>query len=295
PILDVGYRDSAGVRYQEQSFVDRMRHKQSLVSFIRVAADGSHARTDAVIRLQSSAGRTIRLIVRRGHRIALYAAFIHQAARLVRIYDEYQAAHDAVGAFWRQRLAGGAQFDVPEPAVEKAVRAVEIQDLEMSWRYSVGNTYEELSYVEALDVAQVMAAYGFPDVARQILEYTLRRLPEHFTAWRAGEQLVATSAYIRLARDPWYVMQNAKALAALVDPLPRSLGRNRTGLLEREPYSSDIARPVYSLQGQSVAWHGLRAISQVWAEAGFTQQATRARLLARRLERGLRRAVRVSA
>src|SRR5262249_40789462 len=63
----------------------------------------------------------------------------------------------------------------------------------------------------------------------------------------------------------------------------------------REPYSSDIARPVYSLQGQSVAWHGLRAISQVWAEAGFTQQATRARLLARRLERGLRRAVRVSA
>ena len=58
-----------------------------------------------------------------------------------------------------------------------AERALVIQELEMTWRYSVGNAYEELSYAEALDVAQVMAEYGYRDVARQILRYTLRRLP----------------------------------------------------------------------------------------------------------------------
>ena len=55
----------------------------------------------------------------------------------------------------------------------EAERALEVQELEMTWRYSVGNIYEELSYAEALDVAQVMAGYGYRDVARQILRYTL--------------------------------------------------------------------------------------------------------------------------
>ena len=79
-----------------------------------------------------------------------------------------------------------------------AERALEIDELEMTWRYSVGNVYEELSYVEALDVAQVMAGYGYVDVARQILRFTLRRLPVRYTNWRAGERLVAGAQYFRL-------------------------------------------------------------------------------------------------
>ena len=71
----------------------------------------------------------------------------------------------------------------------------------MTWRYSVGNVYEELSYAEALDVAQVMAGYGYRDVARQILRYTLRRLPARFTYWRTGERMVAGAQYFRLTGD----------------------------------------------------------------------------------------------
>src|SRR6478672_13308960 len=96
-----------------------------------------------------------------------------------------------------------------------------IQELEMTWRYSVGNAYEELSFAEALDVAQVMASFGCGDVARQILRYTLRQLPVRFTNWRAGERLVAGAQYFRLSRDRRYVAEEAPGLTAVVDHLAR--------------------------------------------------------------------------
>ena len=46
-----------------------------------------------------------------------------------------------------------------------AQRSLLIQDLALTWRYSVGNQYEEFSFAEALDAAEVMAEYGLPGVA----------------------------------------------------------------------------------------------------------------------------------
>ncbi len=294
PVLEVAYRDAVGVRYREQSFVDRQRHGQSLVSFIRVSADAATARRDATITLARSNGRVIRLTVPRGRKVVLDAAFIHKGARLIRVYSELPVARAAVVAFWKERLEGASAFDVPEPAVERAIRAVEIEELAMSWRYSVGNAYEELSSAEALDVAQVMAEYGFPDVARQILRHTLDRLPQHFTAWRAGEQLVAAAAYFRLHGDRRYLAEETPALASAVDRLDGELDVSRTGLLPREPYSSDIPSPIYSLQGQSLVWQGSLAMSRVWARTGYGRLAATSRELAQRLGIGLRRAIRRS-
>ena len=45
-----------------------------------------------------------------------------------------------------------------------AERSLLIQDLALTWRYSVGNQYEEFSFAEALDTAEVMAEYGLPGV-----------------------------------------------------------------------------------------------------------------------------------
>ena len=43
-----------------------------------------------------------------------------------------------------------------------AQRALLIQNLMLTWRYSIGNPYEEFSFPESLDEVQVLAEYGFP-------------------------------------------------------------------------------------------------------------------------------------
>jgi hypothetical protein len=139
-----------------------------------------------------------------------------------------------------------------------------------------------------------MAAYGWADVSRQILRYTLRRLPVRFTYWRAGERLVAGAQYFRLTGDTGYVNEELSGLAAVVSRLAGALAEGRNGLLPRERYSSDIPDQVYSLQGQTLVWQGLLAMSRVWGATGHSLLAARSRNVAFRLERGLRAAVRVS-
>jgi hypothetical protein len=89
----------------------------------------------------------------------------------------YVRARRVASRGWLGQLARGTTFVVPEPRVVNAERALLVQELAMTWRYSVGNTYEELSFAEALDAAEVMATYGYGDVAKAILRFALRRLP----------------------------------------------------------------------------------------------------------------------
>ena len=295
PVLEVAYRDGAGVRYTQESFVGRLPGRRSLVSFIRVNADAHGSTTGAALRLVSSAGRVSGLRVPRGQSAELDAAFVHDGARLVRIgAAAYESALNDVAGFWQKALAAAPSFVVPDADVMNAERALEIDELAMTWRYSVGNVYEELSYVEALDVAEVMAGYGYFDVARQILRFTLKRLPVRYTNWRAGERLVAGAQYYRLSGDRRYVAEETPGLRAVVDQLGRALAANGTGLLPRERYSSDIADQVLSLQGQTLVWQGLVQMGQVWAETGRPELAVRCRFVAARLAAGLRLAVRAS-
>jgi hypothetical protein len=279
PILEVGYRDARGVRYREESFVGRVG--RSLASYVHVAGRGE-------IRLRTSRNQALR-------GADVYAMFLHDGAQLRQIdAAAYAAARARVVAYWNQSLAGSASFVVPEERVDAAERALQVQELAMTWRYSVGNVYEELSYAEALDVAQVVAGYGYGSVARQILRFTLRQLPARFTNWRAGERLVAGAQYFRLTRDTAYVDEETPGLRAVIDRLARGLAASHTGLLPRERYSSDIPDEINSLQGQTLVWQGLRAMGDVWSSTGRTKLAARSRAIAARLERGLRRAVALS-
>jgi hypothetical protein len=295
PILEDAYRDRAGVRYCEESFVGRQHGRRSLVSFLRISADARGSARPATILLRTSDGDTIRRVVRPGHAAVLDAAFVHAGAVLERIgRGTFDAARRAVSSFWARHVAKTARFIVPEPGVLDVERALLIQELEMTWRYSVGNVYEELSYVEALDVAQTMAEYGYGDVARQILRFTLRRLPARFTYWRAGERLTAGARYFQLTRDRRYVAEEMPRLRAVVDRLDHEVASSSTGLLPRERYSSDIPDLVYSLQGQTLVWQGLLAMGRVWRKTGYPVLAARCRSVAVRLETGLRDAVRAS-
>ena len=187
PILETGYTDGNGVRFHEESFVGRALGARSVVSFVRITADARHARAASTVRLvpwrtlariapaRLGAGDRARLIVSHGANFTDGAMRWHVAAGTTRtFYAEwlhapsvarylhatpaaYHGARGIVVRFWRSRLDAGATFDVPEPAVQDAERGVLTQLISYGWRYSIGNPYEELSYAESLDAAEVSA------------------------------------------------------------------------------------------------------------------------------------------
>jgi hypothetical protein len=128
-------------------------------------------------------------------------------------------------------------------------------------------------------------------VAQTILRFALRRLPLRFTNWRAGSLLVAHADLYRLARDRAFLNAETPRLAQLVQALGRQIDESSTGLLAREPYSSDIGREVYALHGQAVVWQGLASLGRVWSITGHSGLAERSLHLAARLRAGLERAI----
>jgi hypothetical protein len=201
----------------------------------------------------------------------------------------YDAARASVVDYWTKRLAQGAAIEVPDARVMNAERALLAQNLTLTWRYSIGNPYEEFSFPEGVDVAQVLAEWGFGAVSRSILRTSLTRAPRPYPNWKMGEKLLGSAVQYRLAGDAAYIRQATPVLRGYVEKLAAQLGAN--GLLARERYSSDIPDQVYGLHGQAVVWQGLRAIADVWAETGQPALAARAHSLAARLEGGLRRAL----
>ena len=141
------------------------------------------------------------------------AHYVHATAPV------YDTARAAVVGFWQKRLDGGAQFDVPETPVQAAERGILTQLISYGWRYSIGNDYEELSYAESLDAAEVAAEYGYPDVSKQIIEFSLERMrirPWRFTAFRGAQILSAAATYYRLTRDRSFLRAETPALDGLV-------------------------------------------------------------------------------
>jgi hypothetical protein len=256
--------------YRQESFAARAGG--GLASFVRI--DGPR------IRIGTVAGSG-----------TVYARW--SGGRVVRIdAAAYDATRASVVDYWRQRLAAGAEVVVPDARVMNAERALLVQNLSLTWRYSIGNPYEEFSFPEGIDAAEVLAEWGFPDVSAAILRTSLTRAPNPYPSWKMGEKLLGSATQYRLAGDRAYIRHATPALRGYLGTLERKLGPN--GLLARERYSSDIPDPVYGLHAQAIVWQGLRLMAGVWAETGQPALAARSRTLASRLERGLRRAVRAS-
>jgi len=272
PILETRYRDARGRRYRQESF----SFGRPLVSYVRVDVPAGGAVRLAAGRSRVSSTRTV------------YAAWSGGAVRRVDAAD-YDAARGQTVAYWQGRLDEGTTISVPEARVANAERALLIQDLALTWRYSIGNPYEEFSFPESVDVAQVLAEHGFQPVARSILATSLTRKPTPYPNWKKGERLLAVAEYARLSDDRAYLAHVTPVLRGYVAALGRQIAHS--GLLGRERYSSDIPNGVYGLHSQAVVWAGLRAIADAW---GTGADAARARSLAAKLERALRRAVRAS-
>jgi hypothetical protein len=322
PMLETSCVDSFGVRYRQESFATRVPGTSSLVSFVRLTADARRARGDATIRFTPSeaglnADRTrvgrgdeTRVVFNPGGVVdgssvtyplpsrtvaTVYAAWLHTLRDPLELDQaRYDAARAAVVRYWTGRLSGAMQVVVPDRHVLDAERAALIQDLELTWRYSVGNPYQEFSYPEGIDVAEVMSAYGLSDVARSILVKSLGQRPTRFPNWQMGQKLVGVALYYRLIRDRAFVDEATPVLRRYVVDLSRQIRSTRSGILQRERYSSDIPARVYGLHSQAIVWEGLQGMARVWREVGRASLAARCAALARRLEAGLRWAIRTS-
>ena len=290
PILQTSYRDANGVRYTQESFAGRLTGARGIVSFVRIVADARRSDAGATVSLHATPAVTrdgdrlvtpngarliveagaewrrggFRLDVAPGERRVLHALLLHTptpARRAQATRGTYDAARAEVARYWESRLLEGARISVPERRVQDAHRGILIQQLAHVWRYSIGNQYEQLSFAEALDTAEVMAAYGHQDVAKAILRASLVRLPFRPTAWRAAEHLVAAATYYRLYGDAEFFTENAADLErALVELETRQRAGFEVGQFMPERFSSDVARPTESVTAHLVAWQELRAV-----------------------------------
>ena len=129
-----------------------------------------------------------------------------------------------------------------------AARNLLIQNLALTWRYSVGNRYEQLSTPEAVDVARVLGAYGHLAVSRTMLRTAMPKQParplrrsQRRTNWRIGARLVGVAHYASLAGDDAEVVRATPTLRRYVRVIGEQLRKSRNGLLPRERFSSDVA------------------------------------------------------
>ena len=323
PILQTSYVDSFGVRYRQESFAGRAYGKygaRSVISFVRLTVDASKSTHGATVRLVpwkrlahtapdrlASEGQT-RLIVSdgasfvdgvaryhvpAGERQTIYADWLNAPSDAQYVHataKTYDVARATVEKFWNAQIANGATFDVPEPAVQQAEQAVVTQLIAYGWRYSIGNPYEELSYAESLDAAEIAAELGYPSVAKSIISFALERMrlkPERFNAFRGAHILLTTAQYVRLTHDRTFLHAATPELAQLVSRIASRV--EPKGLLAPEALSTDLeSHFVHSVSGQVEAIQGLRAIAAAW---GGTAEAAHAKALATRLDVALHRAL----
>ncbi len=325
PILETQYVDADGVRYRQESFATRIAQTRSLVSFVRLSVDtegvsgrasrlrftlserglvadgdtlGSSGDTHVAFSEGGSVdGSTVTYDVSAGRPQTVYVVLMNSPTTTRPItldHAVYESARSSLVRHWDRRLAGGSTINVPEPRVSHAYRALLVQNLALTWRYSVGNPYQQFSFPEGVDVAQVMSTQGLAAVARAILIKSFATPLTRYRNWKMGQKLVASALYYRLHRDRSYIEQVTPFLRAYATEIGAQINSNSRRILDRERFSSDIKDSVYGLHSQAIVWQGLRSMASVWAATGYGSLAAEARKLAARLGTGLRAAVSAS-
>ena len=295
PVLQTRYVDALGVRYRQESFAAPLG-KARLAGLVQLVVDARDASGTATVRFESALS-PLTFSVRSGGLRTVFAAWpVGAGAGRPRLIGRrvYASARDSLSRYWERRLAEGIVLEVPEQRVMDAQRALLVQNLGLTWRYSIGNAYEQFSFPEGVDVAQVTSSYGHEEVARTILRTSLTRNVRPYPNWKLGQKLVGAALHYRLTRDRTFVAEVTPALRGYVAELARQLAASKRGILQRERFSSDIPDSVFGLHSQAVAWQGVRWMGLVWAETGHEPLAATCRRLAGRLGRGLRTAVRAS-
>jgi hypothetical protein len=324
PVLAVRYTDAEGVRYEQESFVGSLPAAGGLASFVRLTATaGSSGRQSAEIRVTTTepslslqgrelraGGRThlafspdgdydpgsglrFRLDLSGGKETAIYLIrpIDPAPARLEAGAAGFDSARAATVDTWQRRLAEGARIVVPDRRVMDAMRNLLIQNLQLGWRYSLGNVYETFYHPESNAAVLRLAEYGFLSDARQGLTALVSKTRKRSTNWEQGEKLAGGAAYFLLSGDRAFLRRHAPAYARYARDFAKRRALNQHGLLDRQRYSGDIPDAVYGFHHQSRAWRGLRDMAFVWGLTGRTALAVRYRREARSFGGALRKAI----
>ena len=204
----------------------------------------------------------------------------------------YKRARRSVSAYWARRVAGAATFRVPERRVMNAERNLLIQNMLMSWRYSLGNSYERFSW-ELIDVAEVMGDYGFRGIERAILEASLHS-HSYFPNRAAGERMAAAAHFYRRFRDRGYINRVTPLFRRYLDGLRAPARREpvrppRQGALRRRHRPADLrpARPGPGASGaaRDGAYVGADRAPAARRQVGGARLAARCRPRGRRCAR----------
>ena len=225
-------------------------------------------------------------------RRTIYVAWLDGARRtrpFVLGRKSYLHARHSLSAYWAKRLASNALLVVPEQRVYDAERNLLIQNMLLSWRYSLGNSYGRFSW-ELMDVAEVMGAYGYNGIEHTILK-AAGHAPTYFPNRAAGERMTVAADYFRRYHDEAYVRKVTPALRRAVDSFAQQIAADPHGLLQRERYGSDIGEPIYGMHAQALALQGLWSMVPVWQQTGYPALAAQAADVAARLQASLRAAV----
>lgn len=305
PVLETKYSDHDGVQYQQESFATDIPGTDLIASYVRLSATaGSSHQTSTEFRfnecpacgltqqgnrLVDSAGKTYVYFApgatySNGDLVyhadlannadnSVYIVRVNEAAAnapdVTADAAGYQAALTQSADYWNGRLGQGATFDVPEPLVMDAQRNLLIQNLLMTWRYSIGNAYEAFYQPESSDTVGTLGAYGFTDVYGAALD-SLLPLTKGLNRrnWEEGEKLLHAADYYNLTHDAAFIAQNEAAYERYAADFAAQHAADPNHLLERQQYSSDIKHDVYGLHQIGVALEGLKAILAVWKEIG---------------------------
>lgn len=191
------------------------------------------------------------------------------APQLLADNEGQKQARNESEAYWTNRLSEGNLFQIPESKVMDAQRNLLIQDLLMTWRYSLGNAYEAFYQPESSTTMEVLGRFGFTQVYKQALQDLLPKSKgTDRRNWEIGEKLGHAADYYRLTGDSSLITANLAAYASYAADLAAQHAGDPNHLLARQQYSSDVKGLVYGLHQIGTALFGLSDIVSVWQQMG---------------------------
>jgi len=278
PILKTAYTNSAGARYEQESFASPVLDGNRFMAFVRFSSLDNHAR----VRLQlGTCDKTSLAVSRDSERLEfildrpLYLAWspkdpLPEAFRLNE--QAYESAKRDWKQYWDNALARGILFNVPEPIVMDCQRNHLIQNLMLRWRYSLGSVVYHDSYYqpESSDAMSLLAMYGFALEARNGLAKLvgLSKGEQYYSNWERGEKLSHGAEYFYLTRDTDFIQKLTPQYEEICRTIKAQIRKDPNGLLEKQRHCGDIETVSYCTFHQSVCWRGIRDMARIWKMTG---------------------------
>jgi len=328
PVLVSEYTDEQGVFYRQESFAAYVPETKSLVSFIRLAAQPQsdlHKQATFKIKVGDTAlslkdNRLIkgdktyicfqpgayyeepyliyRMNLRNQEETVVHLVRLNQPEECKGLLPDekrFSAERDGVTQYWDELLAQGAQFKVPEKLVMNAMRNLLVQNLFMTWRYSLGNQYERWYPRESGDPLSILGEYGFVKRTRENLQVLLPQKfrTENERMMERGVKLFYAARYYFLTADSSFIQKNRPLFSLWMDGFLDKMKDDPHGILGKGR-GGDINTGAYYAHDQAQPWRGMRDMAYIYNKLGFTEEARKFAQGAEQLKTAVLKAVNTS-